>query len=116
MPQVRILSSGPNIQPPLLRVLDISVCKALFTLWHLASKARNLLWGSEATAAGGGRKELSEWQRSADEDAAPSATNMPGTATGTPLISNPVIRTIQPKITFTVIFGWIISYIKINMY
>jgi len=38
--------------------------------------------GSEATAAGGGRKEASEWQRSADDEAALSARKMPGTATG----------------------------------
>ena len=39
-------------------------------------------WGSEPTAAGGGNREASEWPRSADEEAAPSATKMPGTATG----------------------------------
>ena len=38
--------------------------------------------GSEPTAAGGGRKEASEWQRSADDEAALSARKMPGTATG----------------------------------
>ena len=38
--------------------------------------------GNEPTAASGGRKEASEWQWSADEEAAPSATNMPGTTTG----------------------------------
>jgi len=44
--------------------------------------------GSEATAAGGGRKEASEWQRSADDEAALSARKMPGTATGEHLRSN----------------------------
>jgi len=34
------------------------------------------------TAAGGGAREPSEWQRSADEEGAPSPTKMPGTATG----------------------------------
>ena len=38
--------------------------------------------GSDGSAAGGGRSDLSEWQRSADEEAALSATKMPGTATG----------------------------------
>ena len=38
--------------------------------------------GSEGSAAGGGRSDLSEWQRSAAEEAAASATKMPGTATG----------------------------------
>ena len=37
--------------------------------------------GNEATAASGGRRELSEWQRSAAAKAALSATKMPGTAT-----------------------------------
>jgi len=38
--------------------------------------------GSEPTAAGGGRKEASEWPRSADDEAVLTARNMPGTATG----------------------------------
>ena len=38
--------------------------------------------GSDATAASGGLRELSEWQRSADDAAALSARKMPGTATG----------------------------------
>ena len=38
--------------------------------------------GSEASAAGGGCSELSEWQRSAEEEAFLKATKMPGTATG----------------------------------
>ena len=38
--------------------------------------------GSEATAACGGNRELSEWQRSEDDEAAPSARKLPGTATG----------------------------------
>ena len=38
--------------------------------------------GSEVTAAGGGIREPSEWQRSADDEAAQSARKMPGTATG----------------------------------
>jgi len=45
--------------------------------WFISS---NL--GSDPTAAGGGRREGSEWQRSADDEAAPSARKMPGTATG----------------------------------
>jgi len=40
------------------------------TLRQLATKARQLLWGSEATAASGGRKEPSEWPRSANEEGA----------------------------------------------
>jgi len=40
------------------------------------------LGGSEASAAGGGNSEPSEWQRSADEEAFSKATKMPGTATG----------------------------------
>ena len=40
--------------------------------------------GSDGSAAGGGSSDLSEWPRSADEEAAPSATKMPGTATGSP--------------------------------
>ena len=38
--------------------------------------------GSEPTAAGGRGREANEWPRSADDAAAPSARNMPGTATG----------------------------------
>ena len=38
--------------------------------------------GSEPTAAGGGRKEASEWPRSVCNAAAPSARRTPGTATG----------------------------------
>ena len=38
--------------------------------------------GSDPTAAGGGNREESEWQRSADEEGALSPTKMPGTATG----------------------------------
>ena len=38
--------------------------------------------GSDGSAACGGYSDLSEWQRSANEEAAPSATKMPGTATG----------------------------------
>ena len=38
--------------------------------------------GSDGSAASGGRSDLSEWQRSADEEGAPSPTKMPGTATG----------------------------------
>ena len=38
--------------------------------------------GSDATAAGGGERELSEWQRSVCSAAAPSARRTPGTATG----------------------------------
>ena len=38
--------------------------------------------GSDGSAAGGGESDLSEWPRSADEEAAVSATKMPGTATG----------------------------------
>ena len=39
--------------------------------------------GSDATAAGGGGRELSEWQRSVCNAAAPTARRTPGTATGT---------------------------------
>ena len=38
--------------------------------------------GSDGSAAGGGYSDQSEWQRSADDAAAPSARKMPGTATG----------------------------------
>ena len=38
--------------------------------------------GSEGSTAGGGTSDPSEWQWSAGEEAAPSATKMPGTATG----------------------------------
>ena len=38
--------------------------------------------GSDGSAAGGGYSDLSEWPRSADDAAAPSARKLPGTATG----------------------------------
>ena len=38
--------------------------------------------GSDATAAGGGEREQSEWQRSVCNAAAPSARRTPVTATG----------------------------------
>ena len=38
--------------------------------------------GSDATAAGGGVRELSEWQRSADDAGFSKPRKMPGTATG----------------------------------
>ena len=38
--------------------------------------------GSDATSASGGGRELSEWQRSVRNAAAPSARRTPGTATG----------------------------------
>jgi len=41
-----------------------------------------IFMGSDASAACGGCSELSEWQRSADEEGASTPTNMPGTATG----------------------------------
>ncbi len=37
--------------------------------------------GSDGSGAGGGYSDLSEWQRSADDEAAPAAKNMPGSAT-----------------------------------
>ena len=40
--------------------------------------------GSEGSAAGGGRSDLSEWQRSADEEGAKTPTKLSGTATGLP--------------------------------
>ena len=40
--------------------------------------------GSDATAAGGGVREQSEWQRSVCNAAAPTARRTPGTATGEP--------------------------------
>ena len=49
---------------------------------HLASKAKNLLWGSEATAACGGRREPSEWPRSTDAKGLRRRRQMSGTATG----------------------------------
>ena len=49
----------------------------------LACPARPLSrMGSDATAAGGGGREQSEWQRSVCNAAAPSARRTPGTATG----------------------------------
>ena len=39
-------------------------------------------WGSDGSAACGGKSDLSEWLRSADVEAAPSARKLPGTATG----------------------------------
>ena len=44
------------------------------------------LMGSEPTAAGGGKKEASEWPRSVCNAAAPSARRTPGTATGAPVV------------------------------
>ena len=38
--------------------------------------------GSDATAAGGGARELSEWQRSVCNEGAPLPRRTPGTATG----------------------------------
>ena len=38
--------------------------------------------GSDGSAASGGRSDLSEWQRSVNEEAALPATRTPGTATG----------------------------------
>ena len=43
---------------------------------------RSFKTGSDATAADGGVRELSEWQRSVCNAAAPSARHTPGTATG----------------------------------
>ena len=42
--------------------------------------------GSEPTAAGGGRKEASEWQRSTDAKERRRRRQMSGTATGTPVL------------------------------
>ena len=39
------------------------------------------IWGATRPPPGG-RREGSEWQRSADDEAAQSARKMPGTATG----------------------------------
>ena len=38
--------------------------------------------GSDGSAAGGGESDLSEWQRSANEEGALPPTKRPGTATG----------------------------------
>ena len=59
-------------------LIDFSSCVMYNTLRYLGVAQL----GSEVTAAGGGKSELSEWQRSADDDAAPSTRKMPGTATG----------------------------------
>ena len=42
--------------------------------------------GSDASAAGGGESELSEWQRSTDAKALCRRRQMSGTATGMPLL------------------------------
>ena len=42
--------------------------------------------GSKPTAAGGGRKEASEWQRSTDAKERRRRRQMSGTATGTPVV------------------------------
>ena len=45
-------------------------------------EVRSFRTGSDATAAGGGVREQSEWQRSVCNAAAPPARRTPGTATG----------------------------------
>lgn len=42
----------------------------------------NTEMGSDATAASGGKRELSEWERSADAKVLRHRRQMPGTATG----------------------------------
>ena len=56
-----------------------------------------IFMGSDASAAGGGRSELSEWQRSADEAGAPPPTKMPGTATGIVRRVDDLGRIVIPK-------------------
>ena len=46
------------------------------------SLVERLLWGSDGSAAGGGRSDLSEWPRSVCNAAAPTARRTLGTATG----------------------------------
>jgi len=45
-------------------------------------KGTHLTRGSDATAASGGKRELSEWQRSVGNAGASSPRRTPGTATG----------------------------------
>ena len=51
-------------------------------LTHSCPAAPSSKTGSDATAAGGGVRELSEWQRSADDAGFSKPRKMPGTATG----------------------------------
>ena len=52
------------------------------TLAETPYKITGPAMGSEPTAAGGGRKEASEWPRSADVKERRRRRQMPGTATG----------------------------------
>ena len=51
-------------------------------LTHTCPARRSFKTGSDATAGGGGVRELSEWQRSADDAGFSKPRKMPGTATG----------------------------------
>ena len=60
-----------------------SVCLSFLFLRRESNPSKsNSPVGSDASAASGGKSELSEWQRSADEEGVLSPTKMPGTATG----------------------------------
>ena len=81
MPQVRILSSGPQKENrPLWAVLFLFSAAGM-GLRHLANKARYLLWGSETTTACGGTRESSEWLRSIADDGLSRPRKISGTAT-----------------------------------
>ena len=53
--------------------------------------------GSEPTAAGGRRKEASEWPRSIADEAAPPARKISGTANGKVDSHVPIKKTSLPK-------------------
>ena len=55
--------------------------------------------GSDGSAAGSGRSDLSEWQRSVSEEGASSPTRAPGTATGDSFAFLPLA-----KIRFHILF------------
>ena len=52
-----------------------------FAEWVTLPSAIRMHNGSDGSAAGGGRSDLSEWQRSADDEGASSPRKLPGTAT-----------------------------------
>ena len=58
---------------------DTFILHSAFCILHSKQTAGR---GSDATAASGGKRELSEWLRSIADAAAPSARKISGTATG----------------------------------
>ena len=67
--------------PVLCQVLQVEK-SSIYRRKDRALKKLAEAMGSDGSAASGGCSDLSEWQRSADDAAAPSARKMPGTATG----------------------------------